>query len=461
VALDLWPDAARPLRVGQYIPQDILARVDFEVPAPRLLEEQRQQARNSTPATFALNTALLDQIMADLSALPGAVAAASRPADLPENIQKQYQLTDQTAWEAWRATTQPDQQADYAQQLQKLRSQLEQTGVVRPDEKAAQLVRNAPQAWLVYPQGRKSAHVLYELAGLDEQEEMAQRVAMITRVMGPSLRPQVQHYLINVFANNQPLYRYRADITQQDIDQRLRAIDAEPPTQRYQAGQRLAPASRQEGQEIAPLSQAQYDLLRQEQRAYHQWLRETQPWQWWLGGLGRAMMLGLLTVLLSVQVVRHQPALVRDHWRGLAMTVLLLVSLLLARLMVYVLGWNAPSIVLAVMMAAMVVAIAYEQRFAFMIGAIVSLVAVFLVRWDLLLLLVLLGAVASAVFQLREIRTRSKLVEVSAASAVVVFALVLAGGWARQEPWMFTLADGLWGAGFAALVGFLIRACCR
>jgi len=460
VALDAWPRRAGPLRVGQYIPQDIYARMSFEVPAPALLEEQIQQANNSTPATFKLNTALVDQIMEDLSRLPAVVAAATRPADLPEDVQKQFQLTEQAALAAWRTTTQPVQQRAYQEQLQSLRSQLVQTGIVRAEEKAPQLQRNVTQAWLEHPQGRKLAHVLYELVGLDEQEELSLKVNSITRGVQASLRPQVQHYLLGLFANNQPLYRYDHEASQRDINQRVQEIQADPPRELHQAGELLARSSRRpgpEGPQAAGLSEAERRLLLREQQAYLEHLRANEPWRGRLELTGRAGLLGLLTVLLCLQVLRYQPALVKDPWRGLALLVLLLTAMVLGKVMVFLLEWNSTGIVLPVMMGAVTIAIAFDQRLAFAAGAVVALLAALLIRSDLPMVLVLLGVIATAVFSLGEVRTRGKLVKVSGASAAVAFALVVAAGLARGAPWHFILLDGAWGAGFAALAGFIIQ----
>ena len=68
--MDLWPIDPLPYRVGQYVPHDITARVDFSIPSRKRIEQAYVEARNTTPATFRLDAALVDGIIRDLKALP-------------------------------------------------------------------------------------------------------------------------------------------------------------------------------------------------------------------------------------------------------------------------------------------------------------------------------------------------------------------------------------------------------
>jgi hypothetical protein len=73
------------------------------------------------------------------------------------------------------------------------------------------------------------------------------------------------------------------------------------------------------------------------------------------------------------------------------------------------------------------------------------------------MLLVLLAGLAVCVFQLREIRSRTKLVVVASISAAVVFACIWAVGLGASVPWRFLLADSLYGAGAVLLAGLIIQ----
>jgi len=73
------------------------------------------------------------------------------------------------------------------------------------------------------------------------------------------------------------------------------------------------------------------------------------------------------------------------------------------------------------------------------------------------MLLVMLTGVAATGLQLNDIRTRSRLIEITAIVGAVVLATVGAFGIAAMVPWRFILADGLWAAGMALLAGLIVQ----
>jgi len=70
---------------------------------------------------------------------------------------------------------------------------------------------------------------------------------------------------------------------------------------------------------------------------------------------------------------------------------------------------------------------------------------------------VLVTALAASVFQLHEIRTRSKLIAVAAITACIVYAATWAVSLATALPWRFALVNGAQAAGGAMLAGFVVQ----
>ena len=88
VVMDVWPVAPFPYRIGQYVPRDIHARVSFRLPSPKLLEDAERAVRNTTPATFTLNAALVEQVASEVRKLPARLSPpASQPASAPAGTQ--------------------------------------------------------------------------------------------------------------------------------------------------------------------------------------------------------------------------------------------------------------------------------------------------------------------------------------------------------------------------------------
>jgi len=452
VLLDAWPTDPLPYRLGQYIPADIYARVDFELPSQRLLNEQLENAKSSTPSTFQLNIQLVDEIMTRLSALPQDLTATSQPAG---ELLNQLDLRGEQALEPWRAFTQPAKRGVLEDCLKQLRAALIQTPIVRQDD----LEKCAGRFHMIYSGGSETRHVS-ELISLDRDEDVDYEVSRLVRVVPQDIRTAVQNYLSGVFRKNNPLYRYNAAATQQEIEARRAEILADPPKEAYAEGKRLVRSSRRqtaEGEKIVGLTASETDLLRAEHDAYLAAQRRGNRYLPLQRVAGRAVAVLLVSALLCAYVWSHQERIIKDHWRTFALVAMLAVMLGLAKVMTYLLGWNPHAVMLPVLMATVIVTIAYEQRFAFVLGAILAVLVVLQLRARLPLLVVLLSGVMVEVFLLHEIRRRSKLIEVSAAAGGLAFAAVWANGLASATPWGFIFADGLWAAGFALLVGFIMQ----
>ena len=451
--LDLWPTDLPSYHLGQYVPADIHARVNFDILSQRLLAEELDRARTTTPVTFQLNVALMDEIVTRLEALPGELSATSRPALDGEPL-KPFAIEGEGELAAWRAMTQPAEEKTYREHLQRLREALAEIPLVRQED----LEHSSGQFYMVRPGGRQTRHVS-DLISLSKTDAVAYQVDRVVRVMPSSLRDNVRSYLLDLFNLGRPLYRFNKEATEIEIRAREAAIRADPPKERYSQGESLVLASRAPvgGGPIEGLNQTGLSLLTAEHRACLAAQQQDRPWVPWLRAGGRAGALLLICALLAAYVGRHQPRIVKDPVRGFVLTALLLLMLVLAKGMVVSLGWNEHVAVLPVLMAAVIVTIAYEQRLAFVLGAILAVLVVFQLRGDLSLLLVLLSAILAVAFLLHEIRRRSRLIEIAAVAAGLAMAAVWAGGMAGGVPWPFVLADSLWAAGSALLVGFLVQ----
>ncbi|MCD4699775.1 MAG: HDIG domain-containing protein [Phycisphaerae bacterium] len=173
--------------------------------------------------------------------------------------------------------------------------------------------------------------------------------------------------------------------------------------------------------------------------------------------LGRAGIIAGVVALLGLYVAKYSPRIVKNHWRGLAIVMLILLVLLLSRVVVGAGRMNPYLSVFGIFVAAAMLAIAYDQRFAFAVtGALVILTAL-QIRLGVGGLLVLWSAAAAIVFQLHEVRTRSKLIETGGVVAVVVFLTVWLVESAADMPGRFVLVDGCYAAGAAIAGGFLTQ----
>jgi len=205
------------------------------------------------------------------------------------------------------------------------------------------------------------------------------------------------------------------------------------------------------------LQQAEVDLLAAEHAAFQRKRRSEHPWQavWVLAG--RAGMVAAVVAFLCLYIAKYNPRVVKNHWRGLAVAALLALMLLLSKVLVGTSRLNPYSAVFGVFLASTILTIAYDQRFAFAIAGALVVLTVLQLRLGVGELIVLWGAAGAAVFQLREVRTRSKLLETGGVTALVVLAAVWAVQTAGRVPARFSLWDGCWGAGTALAGGFIAQ----
>jgi putative nucleotidyltransferase with HDIG domain len=175
-----------------------------------------------------------------------------------------------------------------------------------------------------------------------------------------------------------------------------------------------------------------------------------------------ALML-VLSVALGLYVASCQPRIIQNNLRGGVLLISLLVMIAVVRAGV-INGLSAYLVVVPVMIMAIMMTIAYSQRFALGISSFLALVSVLSLRENpemfeqsLGVLLATGCGVGIAVLCLKEIRTRSRLIEVSTLAGIVVFVMVWLVGWWQELPYKEILADSFWAAGGSVSVGFIMQ----
>ncbi len=459
ILMDAWPPYPRNHRVGQYLPRDVYARVPFQVLSQGELESERRKILTTTPPTFRINEELRTEIGNALRALPGRLAAATQPADLDEDLRARLGVDSADKLDAWRALSEPQASEAYVRRIDRMLAELPNLGVVRPEALAAQRQQRDPSfAILRYGEDR-SVESIDALVPLDEPQRLERAVDQLAERFAPAIRGGVRSTVLATFRDGGSLYVYDEQATRQDITRQLDKLAANPPGRFYQPGDRLAERTRPLGREgpHAGLTAKQLAVLEAEHEAHVDYLREREPLRMWLHVLGRAGLILLIVATLCVYIARYKPRVVQNHLRGLAIAALLLLLLGVNKAIVQATGWNPHLAVFAVIMGAVILTIAYDQRFAFAVTFILAVLVTLQMRADVPMLIVLATGLGGMVFQLQEIRTRSKLIAASAVTSGVLLVAVWSMALAEGRPWRFALVDSAWAAGGALLAGFIAQ----
>jgi len=176
-----------------------------------------------------------------------------------------------------------------------------------------------------------------------------------------------------------------------------------------------------------------------------------------------AALLLIMSIPLGLYIAAFKPRIVKNHLRGGVLLGVLLLMFAMIRL--GVLNHFSPYLlVVPVMITGIMISIAYTQRFSLGISSFLVLIGILALsdrpisfQEGLGVLLATGSGTVIAVLSLREIRTRSKLIEVSALAAIVVFIMIVILGLWQDSLWGEIIVNGAWGAGGSLAVGFLMQ----
>ncbi len=216
-----------------------------------------------------------------------------------------------------------------------------------------------------------------------------------------------------------------------------------PVTETYTQGTLLAPSGQ-------PIHERQMELLAKEHRAY---LDSLEPVDQLQRGIGLFTIFSLLAVLVVLYVSRFQIGLAQS-WPTITGICLLVLATLALGLLLSQPPWHAVFVPLT--MTAMVLTLAYNPQFALLMAVSLSLAMNVVLGEDVWHLLQQLGGLAAAVLLLRNVRTRTQLVQVAAGAGLAYLLMTVATGLLSGQtgPLIVTasLRSFLWGT----LAGFLL-----
>ncbi len=178
--------------------------------------------------------------------------------------------------------------------------------------------------------------------------------------------------------------------------------------------------------------------------------------------------MAFLSVALGLYVVAYEHKILHNYIRGTVLLIWLLIMIALLRFSINQ-NWSPYFLVVPLMITAISITIAYSQRFALGVSAFLGLICLIALagspdiespysfKEGLGFVLATGSGTGIAILSLREIRTRTKLIEVSAVAAIVVFAMIVVMGMWQGKDWNEMVSNGIWGGGGALGVGFVMQ----
>ncbi len=472
--IGLLGQARVPYYVGQQIRESIYARVDFQMADPARSAANRQAARASTPSHYTRNAAAVthDRIRAELLRLYQAAADAETYEQYVETLKSLNWPADEAGYKRLRRLIETSGSTS-EQQYQRWVSELplESEYIVRNLLSEPRKPKSTTDHIMIDTKAKdgKTSTVKIALSSLVRQSNARalQGSAMsMSRFFPVELRETVEAIVMVTF-RDQPTLLYNAKRT---VEAMRRAEEQTPEAMAtFERGQPYisipvyGEALQLDGQHIA--------LIEAEQSAYDKFLSEDIGGQsahadelalqrelrqkTVLAKIGKILLIAILSAGLLVYVRTHQPRIFEVRPRMIAFAILSLGTLFACRMIA--LNWpGIPELLLGpCVLAGSILAIVYPLRFAAGSASMISILIVASVGGDVAILLTLLVGVAVAVFQLNEIRTRTKILTSGLIAAIAAAATSMATGLVESQTNGTVVDHALLAAGSVLLAAFV------
>lgn len=422
------------VQAGQVMPVAVTARVQFRAIDQDKTRQIKTDARDREPAVYTPNEPYLRKVRERLMGLIE-LAAKESIEQIPE--MERQGLTPQGLAELRRLAAAPNSSSGNWQQL--IRQFMDGfAGIAVLDGESAQIERDPRQrpSKIVIQHPSLDALDRYDNVLISIQHDRSALQESVTPLANKFAKSLRQVVIAEVMKNPEPIYLIDSEETRR---RRQMAYDREPAEEMtYQPGDVLVPA----GTIVQPLA---LEVLQQERIAY---IASLGPAVSWLPISGHIGVVVLLSVALWIYIVSYNPRISANAMRGVAMTVLLLLCQTLA-----VIGSNlGPKFVYATgtlptLLGVIILAIAYDRRFAVSVGAIHTVIVLVSLEQSLGFGLVLLAGVAVTGSLLKDVRNRSTLVKIGLWNGTVMAIASLLVGIAWRP---LHLSDELWRIGFDA-----------
>jgi cyclic-di-AMP phosphodiesterase PgpH len=439
-------------RPGQYVEHNITSRVDFDFSDADQLARLREYAREQEPRVYQEETgdywgALQDELMT----LPDRTYDR-RLSELPPELRAVLDPGDLLALQAYHGAYREKYNQAVRRFIERARQQLTVGGgplVILPaDQRQDELNRAAGadedlvRYVTLYPSRRANVATETYSSGADLPPEVQTQLQNMSDPMPLALKPLVAQITYD-FLQRHPTHELDLAATKAAQD---RAADDVPVTaadEHYPHDTVIVAKG--------AISDRDWQVLRAENDAFL--ATEESGWIKQLAGTGLSVL--ILTGVLSAYVARYQPRVVRNPIRAVVLAALMMAMLLISGLAgigsgsLYYFGL-APTI-----LSAIILTIAYDQRFAIGVGSIQAMLVTCALNQGVGFLLILLIGVLVVCFMLNDVRTRSKLIEVGGAAAIAMMAATAATGMTSLEAMRFVAHNTLYAGAAGMTAGFV------
>jgi putative nucleotidyltransferase with HDIG domain len=418
----VWARGTTKVAVGQIMHQTRTSRVEFNTEDVQQTQMQREAARLNVPRVYSADMPALEEIRADLINLPKTLAGVGSLDEVSRDIRVRFGLSEESFVALGQIAGDEPMLELWMTQIRTLNDILRRRPLLSRQswQNATQEGLNT-QIELRYPSSIQSVENEGETQtpnqrisrddaiNIDKSDQLAAEIARIVRIAGfnDPIDEIVRKRLLN---DPRPTFAYDDTATSREMVDASEMI--QPVRRTITIGQRIY--SRGD-----VLEQPAYALAKRENKEYS--ANGASLLRKWFGVLSIFGMVGALGLLLGGYVTRYSPKIASKPARIGWMTGLVTASIVSACVLSVVdprLIWL--SSITPIVLIAVLISIAYDQRTGLAITGVAALIVAMSLEIHTGLLAIMLIGIAGAVAQLGDLRERSTLIRMSIVIAIAL-----------------------------------------
>jgi putative nucleotidyltransferase with HDIG domain len=444
----MWRQEVITYRPGQWIPNDIVARVQFSYTDNDILSVMKKNARDREPLVYRVPE---EDPWADLQKELGTLPdlAASGGSEIAEKVKK---ILDDSTVSLLASYARGSDREDYLSRVDKYITSLRSLRITDNGREHPLIILTNPdwrQNLRSHRQIRFGSEVIDAIRAFPTQDEDKIRqlrpilATLANRQFILALQPKIVDITL---AELKPNAVYDAKASADAQQAASDAIAPENAVQRINANEVFIEKTKN------IFDQQDWQKLKAENSQFLRSLKGSK----WKSRLGTTLLAFIVTLVMVAYVKSYQPRIAKNTARATGIATLMLAMLLLAQMTG--LG-NGPLYLLGVaptLLVGMILTIAYEHRFAIGLASMQGMLATVALQQGVTFFIIIWIGVLTAAFLLGDLRSRSKLIEVGGAMALAMMVATLAAGFMGFDPSLFVVENALYAGAAGLASGFIV-----
>ncbi len=401
--------------VGDLVTQPIVPRVEFKAIDERKTEIRRQNARDREPSVYKLNDAFFENIRKDLKGLLNIGKDYDTPQQIPSDYRDHLSIDNRALEELKKAAEDESSRTEWTKKVERLLGRIAGLAMISPERMEAETSGGTFSSTIyiqhpVYNELPRTNSNGYSLSDGDDRfystNESNRFRSDVRKLVQTEFPASIRQAVISVINDRiAPTYTLDNETTTKRKENAYKRVEEAkltytPDTVMIQAGTIL------KSQDVL--------LIELENKAYLQSISDQSLVGMFSISLamlvGRVGMLLVVSLAMWVYIIGFARRIAVNPMRGLALTVLVLGCQAMAIMgVINVPNYLYATAVLPTLMATMILAISYDQRFALAMGASHTLIVMLSLNLSTEFAVVTLCGVGAVAGFLDDVRTRSRL----------------------------------------------------